>query len=68
MVRIFDLRARRLVRTIRTAPGSYNLSVDRGLLATSSLTDGIVTVVHGARRILSERVAPAARDVALAVH
>jgi DNA-binding beta-propeller fold protein YncE len=67
-VRIFDWRARRLVRTIRTAPGSYNLSVDRGLLATSSLTDGIVTVVHGGRRIFSERVAPAARDVALAVH
>jgi len=67
-VRIFDWRARRLVRTIRTAPGSYNLSIDRGLLATSSLTDGIVTVVSGGRRILSERVAPAARDVALAVH
>jgi len=67
-LRIFDWRTRRLMRSVRTAPGSYNLSVDRGLLATSSLTDGTITVVRGGRRTLTEGVAPAARDVAVVVH
>lgn len=64
-LRIFDWKRRRLLRLVRTAPGSYNLAIDQGLVATSSLTSGTLTVVHGVRRALSEHVAPAARDVAL---
>jgi DNA-binding beta-propeller fold protein YncE len=64
-LRIFDWRRRRLLRLLRTAPGSYNLAIDHGLIATSSLTAGTVTIVRGGHRALSERVAPAARDVAL---
>ena len=64
-LRVFDWKRRRLLRLVRTAPGSYNLAIDQGLVATSSLTTGTLTIVHGGRRALSERVAPAARDVAL---
>jgi DNA-binding beta-propeller fold protein YncE len=64
-LRVFDWRRRRLVRTLRTSQGSFNLAVDRGLVATSSLTGGTVLAFRGARRLLNERVAPAARDVAL---
>jgi DNA-binding beta-propeller fold protein YncE len=64
-LRVYAWRTRRLVRTLRTAPGSFNLAVDRGLIATSSLTGGRMIAFRGSRRLLSERVAPAARDVAL---
>lgn len=67
VLRVFDWRTRRLVQTLRTASGSFNVSVDRGLVATSSLTNGIVMTFRGGRRRLAERVAPSARDVALAV-
>jgi len=50
---------------LTTSPGSFNLSTDHALLATSSLTGGRLTVFRGATRILAERVAPATRDVAL---
>ncbi|HEY6835131.1 MAG TPA: hypothetical protein VI142_01560, partial [Gaiellaceae bacterium] len=65
-IRVFDWRRRRLVRIIRTGPGSFNLDVDRGLVATSSLTRGRLFAWRG-RRLLDEPVAPAARDVALAL-
>lgn len=64
-LRIFNWRTRRLVRTVTTAAGSYNLSIDRGLVATSSLTQGTVLAWQSGRLLLSERVAPAARDVAV---
>jgi DNA-binding beta-propeller fold protein YncE len=64
-LRVFDWRTRRLVRTIRTPLGSFNLSIDRGRIATASLSQGIVTELVGDRRN-SARVAPATRDVALA--
>jgi DNA-binding beta-propeller fold protein YncE len=64
-LRIFDWRKRRLVRVLRTNAGSYNLAIDQGVVATSSLTSGTLTLFHGIRRTRSERVAPAARDVAL---
>jgi len=64
-LRLFDWLRRRLVRVLTTSPGSFNLSVDRGVAATTSLTNGTMTVVRGERRISSRRVAPAARDVAL---
>ena len=65
VMRIYDWRTRKLVRTLRTAPGSFNLAVDRGLIATSSLTGGTLSIFRGGRRLLGERVAPVARDVAL---
>jgi DNA-binding beta-propeller fold protein YncE len=64
-LRLFDWRTRRLVRTIRTPLGSFNLSIDRGRIATASLSQGIVTELVGDRRN-SARVAPVTRDVALA--
>jgi DNA-binding beta-propeller fold protein YncE len=64
-LRIFDWRTRRLVRTMRTPTGSFNLSIDRGAIATASLTQGIVTEFAGDRRT-SIHVASATRDVALA--
>jgi len=63
-LRVFDWRTRRLLRTIQTPTGSFNLSIDRGLVATASLTQGIVTEFAGNRRS-STRLAPATRDVAL---
>ena len=65
VLRVFDWLHRRVLRTLPTAPGSFNLSVDRGLVATSSLTDGELTAFRGGQRLLAKRVAPAARDVAL---
>jgi DNA-binding beta-propeller fold protein YncE len=64
-LRLFDWRSRRLVRVLRTSPGSFNLSVHRGVVATTSLTNGTMTVVRGERRVSSRRIAPATRDVAL---
>ncbi|HSC50314.1 MAG TPA: YncE family protein [Gaiellaceae bacterium] len=64
-LRVFDWRRRRLVRLVHTSPGSFNLAIDHGLVASSSLSDGVLTVVRGGRRTLSERVASSARDVAL---
>ena len=63
-IRVFDWSTRRLVRTLGTPTGSFNLSIDRGVVATASLTRGIVTEFAGGRR-RSDRVAPATRDIAL---
>jgi len=63
-LRVFDWRTRHLVRTVRTPIGSFNLSIDRGVIATASLSQGIVTELIGQNRS-SSRVAPATRDVAL---
>jgi DNA-binding beta-propeller fold protein YncE len=63
-IRVFDWRTRRLVRIVRTGPGSFNLDVDRGLVATSSLTRGRLLAWRG-HRLLDEPVASEARDVAL---
>jgi protein MpaA len=65
VIRVYDWRTRKLVRTLTTAPGSFNLSVDRGLIAVSSLTGGTLDVFRGGRRLLGEHVAPVARDVAI---
>ena len=64
-LRLFDWRRRSLVRVLTTSPGSFNLAVDRGVAATTSLRNGTMTVVRGERRVSSRQVAPAARDVAL---
>jgi DNA-binding beta-propeller fold protein YncE len=65
VLRVYDWRTHKLARTQTTAPGSFNIAVDRGLVATSSLTAGTLTLFRGSRRLLGERVAPVARDVAL---
>lgn len=64
-VRVFDWRRRRLVRIVHTGPGSFNLDIDRGLLATSSLTQGRLFAWDNGRALLNKAVASAARDVAL---
>jgi DNA-binding beta-propeller fold protein YncE len=64
-LRVFDWQSRLLMRTFRTVPGSFNLAVDRGLVATASLSGGTLLAFRGARRLLRERVAPGTRDVAL---
>jgi hypothetical protein len=68
MLRIVSRTSGRIVRATHTATGSFNLATAGGLVATSSLQNGVVTEldVRG-RELLSKRVAPAARDVALAV-
>lgn len=65
VLRVLGWRRRRLVRILRTSPGSYNLAVDHGLVATTSLTGGTLIAFRGVKRLLRERVAPAARDVAV---
>jgi hypothetical protein len=65
LIRVFDWRTRRLVRMLATPKGSFNLSVDRGLLATSSLTQGVVSAFDGRHRSLSRRLASSTRDVAV---
>ena len=65
VLRVYDWRTHKLVRTMPTAPGSFNLAVDRGLVATSSLTAGTLTLFRGSHRLFRERVAPVTRDVAL---
>src|SRR5204863_7267716 len=65
VLRVYDWRTHKLVRTMPTAPGSFNLAVDRGLVATSSLTAGTLTLFRGSHRLFDERVAPVTRDVAL---
>jgi len=64
-VREFQWRDRKLLRILHTPRGSFNMSAEFGWLATASLTQGIVSEFVGTRRS-SVRVAPAARDVALA--
>ena len=65
-LRLFSRRSGRLVDTISIPAGSYNLGLGGGLVATSSLTRGTLTELGAnGRSILSEGVAPAARDTAL---
>jgi YVTN family beta-propeller protein len=67
-LRIVSLRSLRTIRTIRVPRGSFNVSTGGGLVLVSSLTDGLLTELDGnGRLLLRRRVAPAARDVALAV-
>jgi DNA-binding beta-propeller fold protein YncE len=66
-LRIFSVGGRLL--GVATIPvGSFNLSVGGGPVLTSSLTNGTLTKLGmSGRLLLSKRVAPAARDAALAV-
>jgi DNA-binding beta-propeller fold protein YncE len=67
-LRVFSLPATRLLRTVRLPAGSFNVSTFGSFVITSSLTKGTVTELSDSGRVLlSKRVAPAARDVAVAV-
>jgi hypothetical protein len=67
-LQVFAFRTGKLVRTYRTPYGSFNLGIYGGLLLIPSLYRGTLTELTGTGRIvLSKRVAPAARDAAVAV-
>jgi hypothetical protein len=67
-LRVVSLRTDRTVRVVRTAPGSFNVATGGGLVLTSSLTSGTLTeLANGGRVLLRERVAPGARDAAVAI-
>jgi DNA-binding beta-propeller fold protein YncE len=65
---ILSIRTERTLRTVRTAPGSFNVWTGGSLVLTSSLTTGMLTELGwNGSVLLRKHVAPAARDVALAV-
>jgi DNA-binding beta-propeller fold protein YncE len=66
-LRVFSFAGRQL-GVSRTPPGSFNLGLGGGLVLTSSLTEGTLTELRDSgSRMWSGRVAPAARDAAVAV-
>ena len=67
-LRVFALPAARPARTVRLRAGSFNVSTFGSFVITSSLTHGTLTELSDSGRVLlNERVAPHARDVAVAV-
>jgi DNA-binding beta-propeller fold protein YncE len=65
-LRIFSLGGR-LLGAAGTPTGSFNLGLGDDLVLTSSLTQGTLTELGaGGRRVMSQKVAAAARDAALA--
>ncbi|MGN6429740.1 MAG: YncE family protein [Gaiellaceae bacterium] len=67
-LRIISLPTTRLLRSVRLPAGSFNVSTFGSFVITSSLTRGTLTELSDAGRVLlDERVAPSARDVAVAV-
>jgi len=66
-LRVFSYGGRRL-GVARTPRGSFNLGLGGGLVLTPSLTQGTLTELRDSgSRMWSGRVAPAARDAAVAV-
>jgi DNA-binding beta-propeller fold protein YncE len=66
-VRVFSFAGRQL-STARTPRGSFNLGLGGGLVLTPSLTQGTLTELRDSgSRMWSGRVAPAARDAAVAL-
>lgn len=67
-LQIVSLRTLRIVRDVPVSRGSFNVSTGGDLVLSSSLTTGTLTEMTGSGHVLlRKRVAPAARDVALAV-
>jgi DNA-binding beta-propeller fold protein YncE len=67
-LRIVSLRNGHTLRTVSIQPGSFNVSTGGSLVLTSSLTNGTLMELNESGHVLlRKRVAPAARDVALAV-
>jgi hypothetical protein len=53
---------------VRLPTGSFNVATFGSIIVTSSLTNGTLTELSDSGRVLlSERVAPSARDGAIAV-
>ena len=66
-LRVFSLAGRQL-GVARTPRGSFNLGLGGGLVLTPSLTYGTLTELRDSgSRIWTKRIAPAARDAAVAV-
>jgi WD40 repeat protein len=69
-LQVFWAESHRLIRTVRVPYGSFNASSSGGLLVTASLLRGTLTELDAAqpwRRLSAAHVAPAARDVAVAL-
>ena len=69
-LRVLAAETYRRLRTLRVAYGSFNVSTVGGVLATTSLLRGTLTQFWAMppwRRVRAPRLAPATRDVALAV-
>jgi YVTN family beta-propeller protein len=65
---IVDLTSGRVRKRIETPRGSFNVATSGGLVLTSSLLNGTVTELDDLGRVLMvRRVAPATRDVDVAV-
>jgi DNA-binding beta-propeller fold protein YncE len=66
-LRIFSARTGRLLRTVRTSYGSFNLATYGSFVATSSLYRGtLIEFDENGHRRVARHVAPAARDLAFA--
>jgi len=66
-LRVISLATGRIQRIVRMPPGSFNLTTFGSFVLASSLTNGTVTELSGSGGVLlSRRVAPAARDTAVA--
>jgi len=67
-LRILSASTGRTLRLVRTPYGSFNLGLSAGLVTVASLYRGtLVELDDGGRVLLRRRVAPAARDVSVAV-
>jgi DNA-binding beta-propeller fold protein YncE len=69
-LRIFHAESHKLVRTLAVPHGSFNASTRGGLVATASLLRGTLAELQATppwQRLHTATVAPAARDVAIAV-
>ena len=69
-LRIFYAESHRFLRTVVVPRGSFNASTRGGLVATASLLRGTLAELGATppwRRLETTTVAPAARDVAVAV-
>jgi len=66
-LRVMSLATGRTQRVVRMPSGSFNLTPFGSFVLASSLTNGTLTELSGSGRVLlSRRVAPAARDTAVA--
>jgi DNA-binding beta-propeller fold protein YncE len=67
-LRIYAAKSGRLLRVVPTSYGSFNLASYESFVATSSLYRGtLIELGENGRRWLTTRVAPAARDIAVAL-
>jgi len=66
-LRVISLATGRTQRIVRMPPGSFNVTTFGSFVLASSLTNGTLTELSDSGRVLlSRRIAPAARDTAVA--